>query len=74
MKVLKQKNTLETKFINNADTYLEPRQISTFRRTFFFYKHTAQFEPEIMLDGMLNFKINFMVWYYVWYEPCNGLF
>ena len=32
MKVLKQKNTLETKFINNADTYLEPRQISTMAR------------------------------------------
>ena len=28
MKVLKQKNTLE-KFITNADTYLEPREIST---------------------------------------------
>ena len=27
MKVLKQKNTLE-KFITNAETYLEPRQIS----------------------------------------------
>ena len=28
MKVLKKKNTLE-KFITNAETYLEPRQIST---------------------------------------------
>ena len=52
----------------------------------FFYKHTgklgwssvclrfSQFQPEIMLDGMLNFKNNFMVWYSVWYEHCNGLF
>ena len=24
-----------------------------------------QFKPEIMLDGMLNFKTNFMVWYCV---------
>ena len=53
---------------------------------FFFYKHTgklgwssicfrfSQFEPEIMLDGMLNFKTHFMVWYCVWYEHCHGLF
>ena len=52
----------------------------------FFYKHTgklgwssiclwfSQFEPEIMLDSMLNFKTHFMVWYCVWYEHCNGLF
>ena len=33
----------------------------------------SQFEPEIMLDGMLNFKTHFMVWYRVWYEHCNGL-
>ena len=33
-----------------------------------------QFDTEIMLDGMLNFKPHFMVWYCVWYEPCNGLF
>ena len=33
-----------------------------------------QLEPEIMLDGMLNFKPHFMVWYCVWYEHCNGLF
>ena len=44
----------------------------------FFYKHTgksgwslicltlSQFEPEILLDGMLNFKTHFM--------ECNGLF
>ena len=52
----------------------------------FFYRHTgklswssiclrfSQFEPEIMLDGMLNFKTHFMVWYCIWYEHCNGLF
>ena len=52
----------------------------------FFYKHTgklgwssiclrfSQFEPEIMLDGMFNFKTHFMVWYCVSYEHCNGLF
>ena len=52
----------------------------------FFYKHTgklgwssiclwfSQFKPEIMFDGMLNFKTHFMVWYCVWYEHCNGLF
>ena len=52
----------------------------------FFYKHMgklglssiclrfSQFEPEIMLDGMLNFKTLFMVWYCVWCEHCNGLF
>ena len=52
----------------------------------FFYKYTGklgwssiclrfyQFEPEIMLDGMLNLKTHFMVWYYVWCEHCNGLF
>ena len=34
----------------------------------------SQFEPEIMLDGMLNFKTHFMVWYCVRYEDCNGLF
>ena len=34
----------------------------------------SQFEPEIMLDGILNFKTHFMVWYCVWYEHCNGLF
>ena len=51
-----------------------------------FYKHTgklvwsliclrfSQFKPEIMLDGMLNFKTNFIVWYCVWYEHCSGLF
>ena len=51
-----------------------------------FYKHTgklgwspiclrfSQFEPEIMLDGMLNFKTHFMVWYCFWYEHCNSLF
>ena len=51
-----------------------------------FYKHTgklgwssiclifSQFKPEIMLDGMLNFKTHFMVWYCVWHEHCNGLF
>ena len=51
----------------------------------FFYKDTgklgwssiclrfSQFEPEIMLDGMLNSKTHFMVWYCVWYEHCNGL-
>ena len=54
--------------------------------TLFFYKdpgklgwsliclRISQFEPEIMLDGMLNFKTHFMVWYCVWYEHCNGLF
>ena len=53
---------------------------------FFFYKHTgklawssiclrfSQFVPEIMLDGILNFKTHFMVWYCVWYEQYNGLF
>ena len=52
----------------------------------FFYKHTgklgwssiclrfSQFEPEIVLDGMLNFKTHFRVWYCVWYEHCNGFF
>ena len=52
----------------------------------FFYKHTgklgwssiclifSQFEPEIMFDGILNFKTHFMVWYCVWYEHYNGLF
>ena len=51
----------------------------------FFYKHTgrlgwssicvrfSQFEPEIVLDGMLNFKTHFIIWYCVWYEYCNGL-
>ena len=34
----------------------------------------SQFEPEIMLDGMLDLKTHFMVWYCVWYEHCNGLF
>ena len=33
----------------------------------------SQFEPEIMLDGMLNFETHFMVWYCVWYEHCYGL-
>ena len=34
----------------------------------------SHFEPEIMLDGMLNFKIHFMVWYCVCrYEHSNGL-
>ena len=33
----------------------------------------SQFELEIMVDGMLNFKTHFMVWYCVWYEYCNGL-
>ena len=54
--------------------------------TLFFYKYMgklgwssmclrfSKFEPEIMLDGMLNFKTHFMVWYCVWYEHCNGLF
>ena len=28
----------------------------------------CQFEPEMMLDGMLNFKTHF-----IWYEHCNGL-
>ena len=53
---------------------------------FFLYKHTdklgwssiclwfSQFEPEIMLDGMLTFKTHFMVWYCIWHEHCNGLF
>ena len=52
----------------------------------FFYKQTgklgwnsiwlrfSQFEPEIMLDGMLNFKTHFMDWYCVWYKHYNGLF
>ena len=52
----------------------------------FIYKHTgklgwssicvrfSQFQPEIMLDGILNFKTHFMAWYCVWYEHCNGLF
>ena len=51
-----------------------------------FYKHTgklgwssiclifSEFEPEVMLDGMLNFKTHLMVWHCVWYEHCNGLF
>ena len=34
----------------------------------------SQFEPEIMLDCMLNFNTHFMVWYCVWYEHRNGLF
>ena len=50
------------------------------------YKHTgklgwnsiclrfSQFEPEIILDGMLNFRTHFIVWCCVWYEHCNGLF
>ena len=54
--------------------------------TLFFYKYTgklgwssiclriSQSEPEIILDGTLNFKTHFMVWYCVWYEDCNGLF
>ena len=57
-----------------------------YKATIFFYKHTgkfgwssiylrfSQFEPEIMLDGMLKFKTHFTVWYCVWYEHCNGLF
>ena len=52
----------------------------------FFYKHTgklgwssiclrfSELEPEIMLDGMLNFKTHCMVWYCLWYEHCHGLF
>ena len=52
----------------------------------FFYMHAdklgwssiclrfSQFEPEIKLDGILNFKTHLMVWYCVWYEHCNGLF
>ena len=52
----------------------------------FFNKHTgklglssiclrfSQFEPGIMLDGMLTFKAHFMVWYSVWYEHCNDIF
>ena len=51
------------------------RKPSLQRGTLFFYKHKgklgwnsicwrfSQFEPEIMIDGMLNFKIHFMVWY-----------
>ena len=51
--------------------------------TLFLYKHTgklgwssiclrfSQFEPEIVLDGMLNFKTHFRVWYCVWSEHCN---
>ena len=47
--------------------------ILTINTTLFFYKHTGklggssmclrffQFEPELMLDGMLNFKTHFMV-------------
>ena len=34
----------------------------------------SQFEPEIMFDGMLNFKTHFMVWNCIWHEDCNGLF
>ena len=34
----------------------------------------SQFEPEIMLNGMLNFKTHFIVWHCIWYEHCNGLF
>ena len=34
----------------------------------------SQFEHEIMLAGMLNFKTHFFDWYCVWYEHCNGLF
>ena len=45
----------------------------------FFYQHMgklgwssiclklSQFEPEIMLDGILNFKNHFTVWYCIWY-------
>ena len=54
-------------------TLKEMRQV----RTLFFYKHTSklgwssvclrfsQFEPEIVLDGMLNFKTHFIIWYCV---------
>ena len=34
----------------------------------------SQFEPEIMFDGMLNFKTHFMVWNCICHEDCNGLF
>ena len=67
-------------FPNNSQTFVH-RCV-----TLFFYKHTSklgwssiclrfsQFEPKIMLDGILNFKTHFMIWYCVWYEHCNGLF
>ena len=52
----------------------------------FFYKNTgklgwssiclrfSQFEPEIMLDGMLKFKTHFLAWYCVSFEHCNDPF
>ena len=56
---------------------------SSYFTTLFFYKcadkpgwssislRFCQFEPEIMLDAILNFKTHFMVWYCVWYESCK---
>ena len=61
-------------------------KIGIFEYTLFFYKHMGKlgwssiclrfpkFEPEIMLDGMLNFKTHIIVWYCASYEHCNGLF
>ena len=38
------------------------------------YLRFSQFEPEVTLDGMLNFKTHFMIWYCVWHEHCHDLF
>ena len=60
-----------------AETYMQAHEQTAIPTALhsFFYKHTgklgwssiclrfSQFEPEIMLDGMLNFKTHFMVWY-----------
>ena len=54
--------------------------------TLFFYKSRgklgwssiclrfSEFEPETMLDGMLNFKTHLMVRYCVWNKHYNGVF
>ena len=70
----------------NYDSIIDVLETMTCLNTLFFYKHMgklgwtsiylrfSQFEHEIMLDGMLNFKTYFMVWYFVWHEHWSGLF
>ena len=69
-------STLSSKIIEHSKKNKQKNKYTLF------YKHTSkfgwssiclrfsEFEPEIMLDGMLNF----LVWYCVWYEHRNGLF
>ena len=74
------KSCFSWKFYWNSWSRSEDMKNFFFNALFLFYKHTtklswssiclrfSQFEPEIILDGMLNFKAYFMVWYCVWYN------